>query len=424
MEIIEISKEELKSFLVTYQGLHPNKPKADRSEIIQFIKRVGCIQYDPLNMVGHNPDLMLQSRFYNYDPSILNRLLYETRDVIDGWDKMMAIYLTEDWPYFRRMRVKKREEIEGILTYRNSSSALQYVEEVKEHIVNKGPISPAFIDFGRAEKGRWGHGKLSSATMDYMWNVGILSVKEKKNTQKIYDLTENLLPSHVLEQKDPFVDDYSFYKWYFKRRIGSLGAYWLRNGGGWLGHFVSDKKLRIHVLNELFEDGELVQLKIKGSKEIFYMRSEDKEVLNQMSMEIPVSKALFLAPLDNLLWDRKLIKDIFDFEYSWEVYKPVSSRKYGYYVLPVLVGNQLVARFEPEKHRANEPLNVKNWWWEDGITITGQLIDAVFEGINDFCSYLKADGLSPKSTERITTSRLKGIDGKNTDNNVNYVAKG
>lgn len=231
MDSIEVSKEDLRTFLIAYQGLLPTKPSADRLGIIEFIKRVGCIQYDPLNMVGHNPDLVLQSRFNDYDPDLLDKLLYETRDLIDGWDKMMAIYSLEDWPYFQRLRVRKREETEGILAYRKSSEALKYVDNVREFIANNGPVSPSRLDLGRAENGRWGHGKLSSATMDYMWNMGSLSVKEKKNTQKIYDLTENLLPQDILERADPFGDDHAFYKWYFKRRIGSIGAYWDRNGG-------------------------------------------------------------------------------------------------------------------------------------------------------------------------------------------------
>ncbi len=108
-----------------------------------------------------------------------------------------------------------------------------------------------------------------------------------------------------------------------------------------------------------------------------------------------------MAPLDNLLWDRKLVKDIFDFEYSWEVYKPVSKRQYGYYVLPVLYGDQLVARFEPEMHRGNEPLIIKNWWWEESYQVKENDIEAMVECFEKFCKYLKADGLAESSWRKI-----------------------
>ncbi len=102
MEEIQVSQEEMRAYLLAYQGLTSLKPLADEVVIVDFIKKVGCIQYDPLNMVGRNPDLMLQSRFSNYDPVILEHLLYGKQKLIDGWDKMMSIYSVEDWYHFSK----------------------------------------------------------------------------------------------------------------------------------------------------------------------------------------------------------------------------------------------------------------------------------------------------------------------------------
>jgi len=395
-----MSKGELRKFLVMYQGLSSPKSFDGEEGIKNFINRVGCIQYDPLNMVGRNADLVLQSRVENYNPIMLENLLYDKREIIDGWDKMMAIYSVNDWPYFERVRLSRKEEIERVLHHRNSIEAINYVGVAKEYIEKNGATLPSKLDLGRVESGVWGHGKLSSATMDYMWNSGILGIKEKKNTQKIYDLVEKLLPKEILEMKDPFNSDDDFYKWYFKRRIGSIGIYWERNGEGWLGHFVSDKNLRKKILKELLEDGELILVEVEGLNETFYIRYEDISMLDNLNSSID-KKASFLAPLDNLLWDRKLVKDIFDFEYSWEVYKPVSKRQYGYYVLPVLYGDQLVARFEPEMHRGNESLIIKNWWWEENYQVTEEAIAAMMECLERFCKYLKADGLEESSWRKI-----------------------
>lgn len=401
MQKISISREELRKFLIIYQGLNSPKIFSGEAGIKNFIKRVGCIQYDPLNIVGRNADLMLQSRIKNYEPAMLERLLYDKRELIDGWDKMMAIYCVEDWPYFERLRLRKKSEVEEVLRHRNSIEAINHVDTVREFIKENGPVLPSKLDLGRAEKGGWGHGKLSSAAMDYMFNIGILGIREKKNTQKVYDLMKNLLPKEILEEKEPFQSDNDFYKWYFKRRIGSIGIYWARNGGGWLGHFVSDKELRNQILNELYEEGELVRVEVESINETFYLRSGDVDILNNAKPGIN-KKVSFLAPLDNLLWDRKLVKDVFDFEYSWEVYIPVTKRKYGYYVLPVLYGDQLVARFEPEMHRGNEPLIIKNWWWEENFKVTNTAVDAVKAAFKNFCGYLRADGLSEESFSKVT----------------------
>lgn len=393
MEKIKISKEEMRRFLVIYQGLGTMKPFVGKEGVLNFFKRVGCIQFDPLNVVGRNPDLVLQSRIDNYSKKLLNDLLYIDRTLVDGWDKMMAIYLTSDWPYFKRLRIEKQSEIEGILRHRNSIEALNYVDEIKEFITKNGAVLASKIDVGSAKKGRWGHGKLSSAAMDYMYNIGIIGISEKKNNQKVYDLIERLLPPNIINQEEPFDNDNDYYKWCIKRRIGSIGIYWERDGGGWIGYSISDRKLRKKILPQLLEEGEILPVEVEGfEKENFYIRKEDIPILNHIG-ESTDKKVSFLAPLDNLLWDRKLVKDIFDFEYSWEVYIPVAKRKYGYYVLPVLYGDNIIARFEPDMHRGNEPLNIKNWWWEDGYVPTGDTVDKVMDAFTRFCQYLGADKL-------------------------------
>jgi len=324
---------------------------------------------------------------------MLDKLMYEDRALIDGWDKMMSVYSVGDWPYFERIRMRKKSEIEGILKRRNSSEATMYIDTIKRYLLENGAALPSKIDLGGAKSGKWGHGKISSAAMDYMFNIGIIGVKEKKNVQKVYDLIENILPKEVLDISDPFDSDKSFYKWYFKRRIGSIGVYWDRNGGGWLGHFVSDKKLRKEILNELCDEGELLRVEVEEINESFYIRAEDSKMLSALEQSFE-KKVTFLAPLDNLLWDRKLVKDIFDFEYSWEVYIPAFKRKYGYYVLPVLYGDRIIARFEPETHRGEAPLVIKNWWWEDGYKVTDEVIDEVKSCFERFCKFLNSPGLA------------------------------
>ncbi len=400
MQIFIMSKAELRKFLVLYQGLYTNNTFIGEEGIKKFIERVGCIQYDPLNVVGRNADLVIQSRIEDYDSVMLEDLLYKKRELIDGWDKMMSIYSVNDWPYFKRVRSERKKEVESVLKNRNSFDAINYVDTIKDYIEKNGATIPSKIDLGSVDKGMWGHGKLSSATMDYMWNIGVLGVAEKKNTQKKYDLIEELLPEEIVFKEDPFKNDDEFYKWYFKRRIGSIGAYWDRRGEGWLGNFLYNTNLRKRILNELVEEEELVLIKIENLKENFYLRKEDISILNE-STSVNESNVRFLAPLDNIIWDRKLTREIFDFDYSREVYKPIDKRKYGYYVLPVLYGDKIVARFEPEIHRGKGPLIIKNWWWEENFKITNDCVDSVKEALDKFCKYLKADGVSKDSLIKI-----------------------
>ena len=99
----------------------------------------------------------------------------------------------------------------------------------------------------------------------------------------------------------------------------------------------------------------------------------------------------FIAPLDNIMWDRQMLEMIFDFTYRWEVYTPVSKRKFGYYVLPVLYNGQFVARFEAETIRQAGEFVIKNWWWEPEIEPTGEMIEIIAKEMMRFAEFLQTN---------------------------------
>lgn len=101
---MHLTKTEARRFLLDYQGLWPPDAFRGKPGILDYIRRVGCIQFDPLNIVGHNSELVLQERVEGVRPAMLKELLYDERKLLDGWDKMMSTYDVEDWPYFRRWR--------------------------------------------------------------------------------------------------------------------------------------------------------------------------------------------------------------------------------------------------------------------------------------------------------------------------------
>ena len=382
----QISNETARNFLVSHQDLNDSRALEGYEGAVSYLRKVRCIQFDPLNVVGRNPDLVLQARVRNYRPEILADLLYRDRILVDGADKMLSIFPREDYPKMARIRKATAEELTGILSRRGSSEALDILEEVREYIRANGPQPASGIDIGgRAKEGRWGHKKLSSAALDYLYHSGQLGISAKIGTQKVYDLIENLLPEEILNGKDPFDTDRDFLKWYVMRRIGSIGLVWNRNAGAWLGHFLGDQRLRTEIIRELTEEGALLAFRVEGSKETFYMRKEDAGDLEK-GADDPVAR--FIAPLDNLIWDRGMTEEIFHFRYSWEVYTPVVKRKYGYYVLPVLYRNRFVARFEPESSNGKEPLRIKNWWWEPDVAVTEEMTEAIRDAFRRFSMYL------------------------------------
>jgi uncharacterized protein YcaQ len=189
------------------------------------------------------------------------------------------------------------------------------------------------------------------------------------------------------------------------RRIGSLGIHWLRNGGGWNGYFLSDSQLRKKIFDSLEQKGLIVPITVSELNETIYIRIQD---LNMLDTKPAYDEYIrILAPLDNLLWDRILVYKLFDFQYSWEVYVPEEKRKYGYYVLPILYQNKIIARMEPVRQEANKPFRIKNWWWESNVSKNSKLKHAIENGLKLFAQYLDADGIKKSDLQMLFTKDFR-----------------
>ncbi len=389
MERLEITKEQARLLLLGYQQLLPPYNLKGKEGILQYIEQVGSIQFDPLNIVGRNPELVLQSRISNFKPEMLNELLYQDRQLLDGWDKMMCIYRVTDWPYFTRYRRTARAKYGD-----PSRAAVKILPEVRHIIESRGPVSSLELDFNQTTNWAWAPTRIARAALESMYFWGELIVHHRINTRKVYDFAYRHLPPGLLAAPDPNQQDESYRDWHVLRRIGSVGLLWGRSSDAWLEIPGVKSKERAPILNRLHFQGELVQLKVAGIDSPLYMRSKDFLLLKEtFTIDKPPQRASIIAPLDNLIWDRRLIKELFNFEYRWEVYKPVEARRYGYYVLPILYGDQFIGRFEPGRDKATGKLIIKNWWWEPGIKQTKKLQRAIKSCFEKFLHYLKAEGL-------------------------------
>jgi len=395
-KMILITKKQARDFLVKYHGFDKKRFKG-KEGVLDFIKQVGCIQYDPLNVVGRNPDLVLQARIKNYKPKYLYDLLYKDRELLDGWDKQMSIYPVSDYSYFySEFYLDSRlKSIEGTLRRRGALDALNYINDIKLIVDKNGPTMPRDINVGAYKRsGSWGHGRVSSIVMDYMYNRGELIVDHKKGVQKVYDLAYKKLPETVF---NPVVrSEEELIKWHVKRRVASLGLVWNKGGGAFLESYLRKKEIRTNAINQLLESNELTEVVIEGVKEKFYLLTKDLDLL--LSETKHSNLMSFVAPLDNMIWDRKMVDVLFNFTYSWEVYVPAAKRKYGYYILPVLYKGQLIARFEPIIDKENNLLIVKNWWYEDGVKVNKSLSNAKEKALRDFAKYLEVDYFGGKPT--------------------------
>jgi uncharacterized protein YcaQ len=398
--MVSLSKLEARRFILAHHHLWPPRKLTGKQAILEFIQHLGCVQFDTINVVGRNADLVLQSRVKGYTSNLLDELLYTDRLLIDGWDKLASIYLTSDWPYFSRRRKHM-----SAYHYDRSEDVVDVVPEVLAAIEQHGPISSLHFKDAPKTDWFWSATSVPRAAMETLFAEGRVGISHRVNTRRSFDLIENLVPEEILAADDPNQSEEDYHDWHLHRRVGSMGLAAASSGEHWLG--ITNLRLakdRAIVLDRLVQKGRILNVEVEGlNNQDLFIRTEDMDLVGEIrkAKDLPPEMA-FIAPLDNLIWNRKFIGELFEFNYVWEVYKPQKQREYGYYVLPVLYGDAFAARVDMKLDRKTNVISVLNWWWEPGFKSGEETILTARECFGEFRHYLGADGfqVDPEAKNR------------------------
>lgn len=387
---LRISRRDARRFLLAHQWLSPPRSLQGESGALAFLRRVRCIQFDPLDVVGRNPELVLQARVSDFRRAMLEHLVYGRRALVDGWDKQMSLWLVEDWPAFRREREGALKRYGG-----RSAATSSAVTEIRAAFEERGPLSSIDVHHDGKVDWPWGPARVPRAAMESMWWWGELVVCRRVHTRKVYDLAARRIPRRHLEAPDPHGTEDEHQEWRVLRRLRGVGLLWDRSSDAWLGIPGVKSRERAAILGRLRARGEVLALGVEGVDRLLYAARDDAAILKRArTIRAPERlEAAILGPLDNLLWDRHLVRVLFDFDYVWEVYKPEAERRFGYYVLPILYGDRFVARFEPAREKETGALVIRRWWWEAGVRQTDRLRAALRRCFRLFREYLGAEDL-------------------------------
>ena len=394
MDAIHLTNRQARRFMLTHQSLLQPRSLQGKDGLLEHIRRVNCIRFDPIDVVGRNHELVLAARVKDFAVPMLYEALYDDRRLLDGFDKNMCIYPTEDWPYFQRNRDAARRSLEA-----KSHPVLNAAPKVRREIERRGPLSSSDLEMEDAVRWPWGPTRLARAALEGMYFWGELVVYSKAGVRKTYDLVERHIPRGLLDASEPNPTDDEYHDWHVHRRIGSVGLLADRGTEAWLGIEGTSSVKRTRSIARLLAKGDLRQVNVDGISYPMYIRVQDgptlEATLKREGEEAAAApQAAFIAPLDNLLWDRRLASELFAFDYTWEVYVPAGKRRYGYYVLPVLYGDRFVARCEPVRDRKTNQLVMRNWWWEDGVDPDDRDMQAALtECIHCFRRFLGCDSL-------------------------------
>lgn len=375
--MIELTNQQARQFILYKNGLIHDYRFSGKQGIVDYVRQAGCMQYDPIDVCGKNTELVLQSRVKGFTKKMFNDVLYDDRDLIDYPDKQLSVICKEDWKYFERYRKRAREHGERY------PKMLPLMQEVRDYIRENGAISSSDLkfdgDFYWQSAIHWSSGKnLTRSVLEQMYSTGDLIIHHKNGSRKFYDLAENHISPEILNADEPFPDMLDHQKWRVLRRIGGVGLLWNRPSDAWLNIWDLETDIRNDIFNSLVDEGKIIGIKVDGIRSVFYCLSDDLPII-ELILRNPEFKPRceLIAPLDNMMWDRKLINELFGYHYSWEIYTPDDKRKYGFYVLPLIYGDKFIGRVEAVADKKENILNIKNIWYEADVKHTKNLRSAV-----------------------------------------------
>ena len=375
---MKLTKKQAQKFLLNRHGLAGAPIFKGKDGCLAFFRRVCCVQYDPVDVCGRNADIVLHSRVEGYDKALLDTLLYQDRALIDCFDKNLAIAPIEDFTALRHERLSSGEA--GAYEHFVTDAVRGMVPQIRQLIAERGYISSKEVDTGEKITWMWGHQtSLPRAVLEYMYFRGELIVHHKKGTNKRYGLTRDLVPAKILEAPLPFNSEEERLAWHVKRRISGVGMLWNKAGDAYLGLRLKAAQ-RAVAFAKLQKNREIFEVAVEGLKDPLYILEGEREALETVLSKTQKDvhngdRTEFIAPLDSLMWDRKLISTLFDFEYKWEIYTPKVKRKFGAYTLPILHQGEFVGRVDAA--RRGKQLVINNIWMEDGFQLSGEIKTAV-----------------------------------------------
>jgi uncharacterized protein YcaQ len=278
----------------------------------------------------------------------------------------------------------------------------ELIDEVKAELRRRGPLGNRDFE-GRAYGDNYRSGKDSGIALYYLWLTGELMTHHRRNFDRVFDFRRNVVLDG-LNRKATVTQTENFFA---RKALAFMGLSRPRTfTNSWAG-FIERRVSRdegLRRLHKMLDCGEAVSLQAEGWNEPLYVCAEDAPALTTLEAgEVPAewqpmdttteNEVTFLAPLD-IVSARGRAKVWFDFDYVWEVYKPAHQRRWGYYTLPILYGDRLVARFDPKLDRATNTLVINGLWLETPILAEDvQFAAALTRGLQRFSRFLKAGAI-------------------------------
>jgi uncharacterized protein len=402
--MLTIDIETARRFILGKQGLWPGRRWRGVRGTEQAMRAMEYLQLDPLQIIARSHDIMLHSRVLDYKPGMWEDVTYKKRKFFD-WGGWLAARPMDELPHWRTVMHRERDGNYGDSRIRRM--AIEHADAIVEmravlkerQVVTNRDFEMATRTRTQSYRGR----KDSALALYYLWRTGEVMTHHRDRFERVYALTEQVAPAHLIHESSDADAD----RFLIRKEVSFNGLSRIKRTSETWQRGEPDRAAK-NMLESMLADGEIIEVKVEGWKALHHALGKDARLLRELSAgRVPkawtpldtttTEEVVFLAPLDPVS-ARGRAKVLFGFDYVWEVYKPQHQRKFGYYTLPILWGDRLVARFDSKLDRTTNTFVVLGLWLEEKtLGKDDAFAEALARGFARFVTFLGASRMDVKA---------------------------
>ena len=398
-ERVHLSQRQARRIAIAAQGLAVARPAGapDRGHLRRMIGRLGAVQIDSVNVLARTHYLPAFSRLGVYPRELLEREAWGARPTLfEYWGHEASLLPVALQPLFRwRMeRARGGETWSGLARF--GRERRDYIDAVLARIEREGSLTGGDFAEGPRQSGwwNWSNGKRA---LEWLFWAGFITTRTRRGFERVYDLTERVLPSAVMAAPTPSEED--AHRALLKIAAAAMGV---ATEGDLRDYFrmpVAQTRAR---LADLVEAGDLARVKVEGWRQPAYLAP---------GARIPrrVSAHALLSPFDNLIWRRERTERLFGARIRLEIYTPAHKREHGYYVLPFLQGETITGRVDLKTDRAAGVLRVQAAHLEPGAS-AGESAPALAAELALMADWLGVAGIAVARKGALATALLEHLE--------------
>lgn len=367
----------------------------------QTVEQINYVQIDTLNLIQRAQYIVLWSRLGSYSTTDFDRLIFspEQKKLFEGVQGVAAIIPLKDYRYQLPAFDKRREQLSSWFgNWLDRDGNRELAATVLERIRQEGALKASDFEYDGPRRGSWWDWKPAKVALEYLFTRGDLMITNRVNFQRVYDLTERVLPGWVdirvpsLEERD---------RYWIKQGVLALGICLPNQIAEYAYHM--RRALPRALKQVIVDEGLVVSVQVRlGDGEVHEMvvHRDRLETLKQAADgAIPAYRTTFLSFFDNLFWCRGRDMQLWGYRNIIESYNKAVDRKYGYFCQSILHHDQLVGRFDPKMERKAGVLRLKAIYLEPGVKPDEELVSGVATAMRDFMAFNKANELVIEKSE-------------------------